>query len=176
MAPRRKCNVCGSQQWHKEPATGLVVCSEGHVLQVWGCFLASLLPSLPPAATERHPPAARRDARSDTLWWINLSLSQDYRNETYEAHAHELGTTQGHRRALKSTREKRGRANKANPERTQTPFSCHQSLPRCSDPCPLIRWVCSLLWRTWGIPSFPMSATLVAEAGRRIDPALEASG
>jgi len=36
MAPRRKCNVCGSQQWHKEPATGLVVCSEGHVLQVRG--------------------------------------------------------------------------------------------------------------------------------------------
>ncbi len=34
MAPRRKCNVCGSQQWRKEPATGLVVCSEGHVLQV----------------------------------------------------------------------------------------------------------------------------------------------
>ena len=34
MAPRRKCNVCGSQQWHKEPATGLVVCSEGHVLLV----------------------------------------------------------------------------------------------------------------------------------------------
>ncbi|KAH9965921.1 hypothetical protein BC827DRAFT_1181039 [Russula dissimulans] len=33
MAPRRKCNVCGSQQWRKEPATGLVVCSEGHVLQ-----------------------------------------------------------------------------------------------------------------------------------------------
>ena len=34
MAPRRKCTVCGSHQWHKEPATGLVVCSEGHVLQV----------------------------------------------------------------------------------------------------------------------------------------------
>ncbi|KAI0307155.1 hypothetical protein B0F90DRAFT_1807830 [Multifurca ochricompacta] len=33
MAPRRKCTVCGSLQWHKEPATGLVVCKEGHVLQ-----------------------------------------------------------------------------------------------------------------------------------------------
>ncbi|KAI0254701.1 hypothetical protein BJV78DRAFT_1273782 [Lactifluus subvellereus] len=33
MAPWRKCTVCGSNQWHKEPATGLVVCSEGHVLQ-----------------------------------------------------------------------------------------------------------------------------------------------
>ncbi|KAI0268248.1 hypothetical protein BC834DRAFT_952535 [Gloeopeniophorella convolvens] len=33
MAPRRKCMVCGSQQWRKEPATGLVVCSEGHILQ-----------------------------------------------------------------------------------------------------------------------------------------------
>ena len=57
-----------------------------------------------------------------------LNLAQDYRNETYEAHAHELGTFQGHKRALKSTREKRGRASKANPERTQkTPFvPCHQ--------------------------------------------------
>lgn len=34
MAPRRKCPVCGSKQWHKEPSSGLVTCSEGHVLQV----------------------------------------------------------------------------------------------------------------------------------------------
>ena len=34
MAPRRKCPVCGSRQWHKEPSSGLVTCSEGHVLQV----------------------------------------------------------------------------------------------------------------------------------------------
>ncbi|KAA1466439.1 hypothetical protein DENSPDRAFT_768843 [Dentipellis sp. KUC8613] len=33
MAPRRRCPVCGSKQWHKEPASGLVTCSEGHVLQ-----------------------------------------------------------------------------------------------------------------------------------------------
>ncbi|RPD67187.1 hypothetical protein L226DRAFT_453418 [Lentinus tigrinus ALCF2SS1-7] len=33
MAPRRKCPVCGSRQWHKEPSSGLVTCSEGHVLQ-----------------------------------------------------------------------------------------------------------------------------------------------
>ncbi|KAF8505783.1 hypothetical protein F5888DRAFT_1798751 [Russula emetica] len=71
MAPRRKCNVCSSQQWHKEPATGLVVCSEGHVLQ-------------------------------------------NYLNETYETYEH--GTLQGRRRTLKSTREKRGRTSKANPE------------------------------------------------------------
>jgi len=57
MAPRRKCNVCGSQQWHKEPATGLVVCSEGHVLQVRGLASLPLLPF--PAVTGRHPPAAR---------------------------------------------------------------------------------------------------------------------
>ncbi|KAI0719577.1 hypothetical protein C8T65DRAFT_706255 [Cerioporus squamosus] len=30
MAPRRKCPVCGSRQWHKEPSSGLVTCSEGH--------------------------------------------------------------------------------------------------------------------------------------------------
>ncbi|THH19848.1 hypothetical protein EW146_g1408 [Bondarzewia mesenterica] len=33
MAPRRRCPVCGSKQWHKEPASGLVICSEGHILQ-----------------------------------------------------------------------------------------------------------------------------------------------
>ncbi|KAI0750704.1 hypothetical protein C8Q80DRAFT_1153541 [Daedaleopsis nitida] len=33
MAPRRKCPVCGSKQWHKEPQSGLITCSEGHVLQ-----------------------------------------------------------------------------------------------------------------------------------------------
>ncbi|KAL1743761.1 hypothetical protein HDZ31DRAFT_40258 [Schizophyllum fasciatum] len=30
---RRKCPVCGSKQWHKEPSSGLVACSEGHILQ-----------------------------------------------------------------------------------------------------------------------------------------------
>ena len=49
MAPRRKCNVCGSQQWHKEPATGLVVCSEGHVLQVRRGIVASPLTPSPPS-------------------------------------------------------------------------------------------------------------------------------
>ncbi|KII95103.1 hypothetical protein PLICRDRAFT_202168 [Plicaturopsis crispa FD-325 SS-3] len=33
MAPRRRCPLCQSKQWHKEPSSGLVVCSEGHVLQ-----------------------------------------------------------------------------------------------------------------------------------------------
>ncbi|KAI0771603.1 hypothetical protein BD413DRAFT_625029 [Trametes elegans] len=33
MALRRKCPVCGTKQWHKEPASGLITCSEGHVLQ-----------------------------------------------------------------------------------------------------------------------------------------------
>ncbi|KAF9446946.1 hypothetical protein P691DRAFT_803239 [Macrolepiota fuliginosa MF-IS2] len=33
MAPRRRCPTCGSRQWHKEPLSGLVACSEGHVLQ-----------------------------------------------------------------------------------------------------------------------------------------------
>ncbi|KAJ7638901.1 hypothetical protein FB45DRAFT_904216 [Roridomyces roridus] len=31
MAPR--CPVCRSRQWHKEPSSGLVACSEGHILQ-----------------------------------------------------------------------------------------------------------------------------------------------
>jgi hypothetical protein len=110
-----------------------------------------------------------------------LNLAQDYRNETYEAHAHELGTFQGHKRALKSTREKRGRASKANPERTQnTPFFlCHRPAPMMlllGTRVPLIHRVCSLLWRTRAIPSFPMYATFAAEAGRCVDSALEASG
>ncbi|KAF9569285.1 hypothetical protein CPC08DRAFT_623499 [Agrocybe pediades] len=33
MAPRRRCPTCGSKQWHKEPTSGLIACSEGHVLQ-----------------------------------------------------------------------------------------------------------------------------------------------
>ncbi|OCH94136.1 hypothetical protein OBBRIDRAFT_817467 [Obba rivulosa] len=33
MPPRRRCPVCGSKQWHKEPSSGLITCSEGHVLQ-----------------------------------------------------------------------------------------------------------------------------------------------
>ncbi|KDR83659.1 hypothetical protein GALMADRAFT_56567 [Galerina marginata CBS 339.88] len=33
MAPRRRCPTCGSKQWHKEPLSGLIACSEGHVLQ-----------------------------------------------------------------------------------------------------------------------------------------------
>ncbi|KAF8913979.1 hypothetical protein CPB84DRAFT_1758069 [Gymnopilus junonius] len=34
MAPRRRCPTCGSKQWHKEPSSGMIACSEGHVLQV----------------------------------------------------------------------------------------------------------------------------------------------
>ncbi|KAJ6485144.1 hypothetical protein C8R47DRAFT_549538 [Mycena vitilis] len=30
---RRKCPVCKSKQWHKEPSSGLIACSEGHILQ-----------------------------------------------------------------------------------------------------------------------------------------------
>ncbi|THV08460.1 hypothetical protein K435DRAFT_824947 [Dendrothele bispora CBS 962.96] len=33
MAPKRRCPVCGSKQWHKEPSSGLIACSEGHILQ-----------------------------------------------------------------------------------------------------------------------------------------------
>ncbi|TDL29574.1 hypothetical protein BD410DRAFT_710126 [Rickenella mellea] len=33
MAPRRRCPICRSKQWHKEPSSGLITCSEGHVLQ-----------------------------------------------------------------------------------------------------------------------------------------------
>ncbi|GJE84201.1 hypothetical protein PsYK624_002770 [Phanerochaete sordida] len=33
MAPRQRCAVCGSKQWRKEPSSGLITCSEGHVLQ-----------------------------------------------------------------------------------------------------------------------------------------------
>ncbi|KAG5342538.1 hypothetical protein C0989_000666 [Termitomyces sp. Mn162] len=33
MARRQRCPTCGSRQWHKEPSSGLIACSEGHVLQ-----------------------------------------------------------------------------------------------------------------------------------------------
>ncbi|KAJ7590937.1 hypothetical protein C8J56DRAFT_1163014 [Mycena floridula] len=31
--PARRCPVCRSKKWHKEPASGLITCAEGHVLQ-----------------------------------------------------------------------------------------------------------------------------------------------
>ncbi|KAI6047398.1 hypothetical protein EDC04DRAFT_2864473 [Pisolithus marmoratus] len=33
MAPRKKCPICGCRKWRKDSATGMVTCSEGHVLQ-----------------------------------------------------------------------------------------------------------------------------------------------
>ncbi|KAH7887669.1 hypothetical protein F5I97DRAFT_2010694 [Phlebopus sp. FC_14] len=33
MAPRKKCPICGSKQWRKDSASGLVTCSDGHVRQ-----------------------------------------------------------------------------------------------------------------------------------------------
>ncbi|KAJ3882909.1 hypothetical protein F5051DRAFT_318721 [Lentinula edodes] len=33
MVARRRCAVCGSKQWHKEPSSGFIACSEGHILQ-----------------------------------------------------------------------------------------------------------------------------------------------
>ncbi|KAI9467023.1 hypothetical protein BJY52DRAFT_39445 [Lactarius psammicola] len=105
MAPRRKCTVCGSHQWHREPATGLVVCGEGHVLR-------------------------------------------NYLNETLEAH--EPGPHLLQKRALKSARERRGRASKANPQlyygaRAQyLYFQCLQLLLR--------KQVAALI-RIWKLPS-----------------------
>ncbi|KAF9519116.1 hypothetical protein BS47DRAFT_1370896 [Hydnum rufescens UP504] len=32
-ARRKRCPICQSREWHKEPASGLITCSEGHVLQ-----------------------------------------------------------------------------------------------------------------------------------------------
>lgn len=105
MAPRRRCTVCGSHQWHREPATGLVVCSEGHVLR-------------------------------------------NYLNETHEMH--EVGPHQLQKRALKSARERRGRASKANPQlyygaRAQyLYFQCLQLL---------LRKQVAALVRIWKLPS-----------------------
>ncbi|PCH41046.1 hypothetical protein WOLCODRAFT_118149 [Wolfiporia cocos MD-104 SS10] len=33
MAPKRRCPVCGSRRWRKSATSGLITCSEGHVLQ-----------------------------------------------------------------------------------------------------------------------------------------------
>ncbi|PFH52800.1 hypothetical protein AMATHDRAFT_73927 [Amanita thiersii Skay4041] len=33
MPSKRRCPTCGSKQWHKEPSSGMITCSEGHVLQ-----------------------------------------------------------------------------------------------------------------------------------------------
>jgi hypothetical protein len=47
-----------------------------------------------------------------------IGISQNYLNETYDTD--ERGALQGRKRALKSTREKRGRTTKANSERTDS--------------------------------------------------------
>ncbi len=88
MAPRRRCPTCGSKQWHKEPLSGFIACSEGHILQA----RRNLSSSLPPA----NPP-------------------QNYRNEATEAD--EWGTTRHAETALKSRREIKGRESNANSRR-----------------------------------------------------------
>jgi hypothetical protein len=38
MGPRPRCPICLSRRWRKDPASGLVVCSEGHVFEVRPCW------------------------------------------------------------------------------------------------------------------------------------------
>jgi len=88
MAPRRRCPVCRSKQWHKEPSSGLIACSEGHILQVSSLRLphkAGLTP-----------------------------CTQNYRNEAAEAD--DLGPHALRRRALKSGRKKKEKESKADPK------------------------------------------------------------
>ncbi|KZS97967.1 hypothetical protein SISNIDRAFT_405751 [Sistotremastrum niveocremeum HHB9708] len=33
MPIRKRCPICASKKWHKEPQSGLIICSEGHVLE-----------------------------------------------------------------------------------------------------------------------------------------------
>jgi hypothetical protein len=48
MARRPRCQVCRSKRWHRDAASGMVVCEEGHFLQarpsctVWECSLKGL--------------------------------------------------------------------------------------------------------------------------------------
>ena len=57
MTPRPRCPICLSKRWRKDPTSGLIVCSEGHVFEV--C----------PLACARAP---------------NIDEAQNYRNETTE--------------------------------------------------------------------------------------------
>ena len=89
---RRKCVVCGSKQWHKEPSSGLVACSEGHILQV-RCIGRILL-------------SGRK----------LMHVNQNYRNETNEAD--DMNTTHVlRRRRLKTGREKKKARGGADPKR-----------------------------------------------------------
>jgi RNA polymerase I-specific transcription initiation factor RRN7 len=89
MAPRRKCPVCGSKQWHKDSSSGLVACSEGHVIQVCGCHLSTSI-----LEGNRH--------------------CQNYRNEAGEAD--DLGNHTMRKRTLKSGRQKKARQSRADPK------------------------------------------------------------
>jgi len=37
MGPRPRCLICLSRRWRKDPTSGLIVCSEGHVFEVRPC-------------------------------------------------------------------------------------------------------------------------------------------
>jgi hypothetical protein len=79
MTRRSPCSFCGSRQWHKEPSSGFIVCSEGHVLQVsgLGCSFGR----------------------------GSLARLKDYRKETTEME--HLGPHGVRKRAVKSTRSKK---------------------------------------------------------------------
>ncbi|PPQ98550.1 hypothetical protein CVT24_004041 [Panaeolus cyanescens] len=70
MAPRRRCPTCGSKQWHKEPASGLIACSEGHILQLIFRKQVSTLIDV-----WRLP--AEFEVICRDLWALNLALLPD---------------------------------------------------------------------------------------------------
>lgn len=95
MGPRPRCPICLSRRWRKDPTSGLIVCSEGHVFEVHLCPHA-------------------------TCCSIHMNEAQNYRNETNERDEqlnHALK-----KRTIKARKSVGGFPSNANPSRQFVPF------------------------------------------------------
>ncbi|PPQ94027.1 hypothetical protein CVT25_009875 [Psilocybe cyanescens] len=66
MAPRRRCLTCGSKQWHKEPSSGLIACSEGHVLQNYRSETTEITEVGPHAMKKRTLKSRRKKGKANS--------------------------------------------------------------------------------------------------------------
>ena len=98
---KRRCPICRSKKWRKEPHSGIITCSEGHVLQVRS------------TPSRRYTLVMGLCLTFFLFTFFRYPLGQDYRNETNETT--EFGPHALHKRTLKSIRSVKERSSKVNP-------------------------------------------------------------
>ena len=99
----RACTICRSRRWHKD-ASGVVICEEGHVLQV--CFPCSILPCLFLYTVVGYIPGFQCIVVSTCFLTIPRLSLQSYIPESTERT--ELGPHAVRKRTLKTTRRSDG--------------------------------------------------------------------